>query len=138
MTLLDAYALIALLVDEPPADRVEAIVRGRDAALTTANLVEALDVSARVHGLPFDRARSSLAALLDDAIAVLALDRAVAERAAELRVRHYHRSRCPISLADAVLVASAGAGDRIATADADVLRVAAAEEIATVALPRGG
>ncbi|MGH3049291.1 MAG: PIN domain-containing protein [Gaiellaceae bacterium] len=138
MTLLDAYALIALLLDEPPADQVEAIVRLRTAGATTVNLVEAFDVSARVHGLPLDRARSSLDVLLDDAIAVIPLDRAVAERASELRVRHYHRSRCPISLADSVLIASAGPGDRIATADPDVLRVAAAEGIATLELPGQG
>lgn len=137
MTLLDAYALIALLLDEPAAAEVETLVRRRDAAATTTNLIEALDVSHRVRGLPIERARATLEPLLEGAIAVIPLDRAFAERAAELRVRHYHRTSCPISLADSVLLASAGPHDRIATADPDVLRVAAAEGLETVALPGG-
>ena len=68
----------------------------------------------------------------------LPLDLAVARRAAEIRVGHYHRSSRPISLADAVLIASAGPGARIATADPDVLAVAEAERIATVELPGRG
>jgi hypothetical protein len=47
----------------------------------------------------------------------------------------HHRASRPISLADAILVASASPGDRIATADPDVLAVAKAEAIATIALP---
>jgi len=49
-----------------------------------------------------------------------------------------HRSSRSISLADAVLIVSAGPGARITTADPDVLAVAQAEGIATVALPGEG
>jgi predicted nucleic acid-binding protein len=62
----------------------------------------------------------------------------VACHAAEIRARHYHRSSRPISLADAVLVASARQGDQIATADPDVLAVADAEGLELVPLPGQG
>lgn len=57
-------------------------------------------------------------------------------RAAELRARHYHRRDSAVSLADCCLVAVATPADRIATADPAVLRMAEAEGIATVELPR--
>jgi hypothetical protein len=61
--------------------------------------------------------------------------REFAQRAAEIRAQHYHRSKRPISLADAILIASAGPDDRIATADPDVLAVAGAEGLGVVRLP---
>lgn len=138
MTLLDAYALIAFVVGGPATPQVRAILREGDAAVATANLVEVLDVSQRVHGMPIHRAAEILEPLLAGPLTVVALDSAVAHRAAEIRARHYHRSSRPISLADAVLIASARQGDRIATADADVLAVADAEKLDSVALPGQG
>jgi hypothetical protein len=138
VTFLDAYALIAFLVGGPAAPPVRAILREGDAAVATANLAETFDVSERVHGLAIARAAEVIEPLLQGSLAPIPLDIAVALRAAEMRARHYHRSARPISLADAVLVASAGAGDRIATADPHVLAVASAEEIETVALPGPG
>lgn len=135
MTLLDAYALIAFLVGGPATAHVRRILREGDAAVATANLAEALDVCQRVRGLPIPRAMEIVDPLLEGPLRALPLDRAVALRAAEIRAEHYHRSARPISLADAVLVASAGQGDRVATADPDVLAVAEAENVATVVLP---
>lgn len=66
------------------------------------------------------------------------LDFAIARRAAEIRAEHYHRSSRLISVADAVLIASAAPGDRIATADPDVLAVTRAVEVESVALPGQG
>jgi predicted nucleic acid-binding protein len=48
---------------------------------------------------------------------------------------YYHHSSRPISLADAILIASAKPGDRIATADPHVLAVAGEERIGTLTLP---
>ena len=138
MTLLDAYALIAFLVGGPATEQVRAILREGDAAVATANLVEALDVSQRVYGLPISRAAEILEPLLEGALTAVPLDSAVAHRAAEIRAEHYHRSSRPISLADAVLIASARQGDRIATADPDVLAVAGLEQLESVALPGQG
>lgn len=138
MILLDAYALVAFLVGGPATTQVRAILREGDAAISTANLAETLDVSGRVHGLSIARAMEIIEPLLATSLAAIPLDVVVAQRAAEIRARHYHRSTRPISLADAVLVASARRGDRIATADPDVLAVAAAERLETVTLPGEG
>ncbi len=138
MTLLDAYALIAFMVGGPATPQVRAILREGDAAVATANLAETLDVSQRLHGVSIARAMEILEPLLQGPLTVIALDLAVAQRAAEIRARYYHRSSRPLSLADAVLVASARRGDRIATADAHVLAVATAEKLTPVALPEQG
>ncbi|MGH2927366.1 MAG: hypothetical protein ACRDL8_04110 [Solirubrobacteraceae bacterium] len=138
MTLLDAYALIAFLVGGPATAQVRAILRRGDAAVATANLVEALDVSQRVYGLAITHSIEILGPLFGETLTPIALDLALAHRAASIRARHYHRSSRPISLADAVLIASAGTGDRIATADPDVLAVADAEAVEAVPLPGQG
>ena len=138
MTLLDAYALIAFLVGGPATQHVRAILREGDAALATANLVEVLDVSRRVYGVPITRAVEILDPLLEGPVSVVSLDSTVARRAAEIRAAHYDRSSRPISLADAVLIGSAKPGDRIATADPDVLAVAKAENLESIALPGQG
>jgi predicted nucleic acid-binding protein len=138
MILLDAYALVAFLVGGPAAAQVRALLREGSSAVTTANLAEALDVSQRVHGLPIERAMTYLEPLLDGHIAAIPLDTTVARRAAEIRGRHYHRSTRPISLADAMLVASARPDDRVATADRDVLATANAEGLDVLELPGQG
>lgn len=137
MTLLDAYALIAFLVGGAAAARVRALLREGDVGVATANLAEALDVAQRVRGLPIVRAMELLDPLLAGPLTPRPLDVIVARRAAETRARHYHRSARPISLADAILLASATKEDRIATADPDVLAVCAAEGIEALTLPGG-
>jgi predicted nucleic acid-binding protein len=136
--LLDAYALIAFLVGGPATAQVRGLLREGDAAVVTANLAEVLDVSQRVHGVPIPRTSEILETLLEGPLAAVPLDVAVAFRAGQIRATHYHRASRPISLADAVLIASAGEGDRIATADDDVLAVAEAESLATIPLPASG
>ncbi|MFZ0214743.1 MAG: PIN domain-containing protein [Candidatus Dormiibacterota bacterium] len=138
MTLLDAYALIAFLVGGPAAPPVRAILREGGAGVATANLAEVLDVSQRRHGLPIRRAWELLDPLFEGPVVAIPLEAAIARCAAEIRARHYHRTSRPISLADAVLVASAQPGDRIATADPDVLAVAGAEQLEAVVLPPQG
>lgn len=138
MTLLDAYALIAFLVGGPAAAQVRALLREGDAAVATANLAEALDVSRRIYHLPIERAMDVLEPLFAGPLAAIPLDLSTARRAAEIRSRHYHRSARPISLADAILLASTGPGDRLATTDPDVLAVARSEGLGTLALaPQG-
>lgn len=138
MTLLDAYALVAFLAGGPAAEQVRNLLRSGEAAVATANLAEALDVTERLYGLPIGRTFEYLEPLLESAIAPIPLDVNTARRAAALRARHYHRARCRISLADAILLASAGPSDRIATSDPDVLAVAELEGTVIVALPGQG
>jgi predicted nucleic acid-binding protein len=132
--LIDASALIALLGAEPAAGEVQEMLRN-GAAMTTLNFAEAIDQLKRRYDLEIERTRPIIEGLLAENLTLLALGPTQAWRAGEIRAAHYHRSRCPISLADAVLVASASAGGRIASSDGPLLTVAMSEGIATVALP---
>lgn len=133
-TLIDASALIALLGAEPAAAEVQEMLN-RGAAMTTLNLAEAIDRLKRRYDLEIEQTRPVIEGLLAKSLMLLPLGPPQAWRAGEIRAAHYHRSRYPISLADAVLVASAPAGGRIASSDAPLLTVAASEGIATAALP---
>ena len=134
--LLDAFALIALLADEPAADEVEALLRGGEAAMTAVNLAEALDVLQRVQGISFERLQTLTTPLVGERIKLLPIDEPIARRAADIRARRYHRTRAPISLADCILLAATGESDRLATADAPLIRVAEAEKVQVRALLR--
>lgn len=138
MILLDAYALVAFLAGSAAAPHVRALLRDGAVAVATANVAEALDVVQRIHGVSTARSWEVLDPLFGSALTARGLDLPIAYRAAEIRAAHYHRKTCPISLADAVLLASTTAADRIATADPDVLAVARSEGLKTVELPQGG
>ena len=138
MTLLDAYALVAFLVGGPAASQVRTILREGDAAVATANLAEVLDVSQRVYGVSINRAMEVIDPLLESALSLVPLDLTVARGAARIRAEYYHRPSRPISLADAVLIASATGEDCIATADPHVLAVANSAGIGSMALPGQG
>jgi PIN domain nuclease of toxin-antitoxin system len=133
-TLIDASALIALLGAEPAAGEVQELLN-RGAAMTTLNLAEAVDRLKRRYDLEIEQTRPVIEGLLAKSLMLLPLGPAQAWRAGEIRAAHYHRSRCPISLADAVLVASVPAGGRIASSDGPLLTVAASEGVATAVLP---
>lgn len=135
-TLLDAYALIALLADERAEPQVGALVAGGGCAVSAVNLLEVVDHLVRVRGVPEDVLDASLDPLIDGPLRVLTVDRDTAQRAARVRAAHYHRSERPISLADCVLLASGDDGDRIATADPHVLAVAPLVE--RIAVPLQG
>lgn len=134
--LLDAFALIALLADEPAADEVEAILRGGEAAITAVNLAEALDVLQRVQGISSERLRAVTARLVGDRMRLIPIDEQIARDAADIRARRYHRTRAPVSLADCILLAATGESDVLATADGPLIRVAEAESVEVRALRR--
>ena len=133
-TVLDAYALIALRLDEPAAEDVERILRSGDAAITSVNYGEALDRLVRARGLPEPRVRAVFEALLDTSLRRIDVGFLVVETAVRLRAKHYHRERRPLSLADCICVASAGSDGAVATADEAMLAMAEAEGIRTVPL----
>jgi PIN domain nuclease of toxin-antitoxin system len=127
--LLDAFALIALLADEPAADEVEALLRSGEAAMTAVNLAEALDVLQRVEGIPRERLQAITAPLVGERMKLLPIDERIARDAADIRARRYHRTRASLSLADCILLAATGESDTLATADAPLIRVAEAENV---------
>lgn len=134
--LLDAFALIALLRDEPAADEVETILRRGEAAMSAVNLAEALDVLQRVDGIDRARLDTLTGPLIRESLALLAVEERTARDGADIRARRYHRTRAPLSLADCLLLAAArGAQAVVATADRPLASAARAEEIEVAALP---
>jgi ribonuclease VapC len=135
--LLDAFALIALLTEEPAADEVEAIMRRGEATMPTINLAEALDVLQRVRGFSRERLDTIVEPLLGKGIELLPVDERMAREAADIRARRYHRTRAPVSLADCVLLAAARKVTAVvATADGPLIAVAAQEKVQTKELVR--
>lgn len=137
MTLLDAYALVALVADEPPAAEVEAILRGGEARIAAINMAEAVDVAQRVHHVSPEETRAAIEPLLlGNALSVAVSDEPQAWMAAEIRAKHYDRKRAALSLADCFLLAHAVTdGDAIATADPAIAAVAASLEVDIRGLP---
>ncbi|MFZ1925524.1 MAG: PIN domain-containing protein [Solirubrobacteraceae bacterium] len=133
--LLDAYALIALLAGEPAANEVGELIAGGGTVLAAPNLAETADRLGRVHGIAVQRTRAAVESLEQSTdLRVQATERAHGWRAAELRVKHYHRTRRPLSLGDCLLLAMATEEDHVATADPHVLATAGEEQIKWIAL----
>ena len=137
MIVLDAQALIAFLTDEPARREVDALLRSDERpALSAASLAEVVDALLRVKGVPLEVMQAALRPLLAEAIVVVPVDAAVGELAGELRSAHYDRKTCPISLGDALALATGlthhGA---VATSDPAMLQVAHALGLEQIALP---
>lgn len=133
MDLLDASALVAFLSGEIAAPEVQRVLADADARVTNVQLAEVADVLARRHGVGMGEVRRAVDAIAG--LAIVVVGEAESWRAGELRSRHYHRSRRPVSLADCLLLAVADSHDRIVTSDAALADVARAEGIGVVSLP---
>ncbi len=134
MTVLDAYAVLALLRDEPAAPGVARLLGGgQPASLTPLGVAEVVDQLVRAHGADPDTAVLDVAQLgLDEPVP---LDHRTALRGRAARARRYRR-RCEISVADCVAAETARArGEPLATADPDLLDACSAEGIEVVVLP---
>lgn len=133
MTILDAYAVLAFLKDEAAASEVEQLIK-TGGALTAVGVAEVIDHLVRLGGVDEEEASLDLAQLgLDDAVAI---DGELAGAAGRFRARRYHRTRCPISLADCVAAEVARSSGRpLATSDPALLDACHLEEIAVTVLP---
>lgn len=135
MTVLDAYAVIALLRAEPAAAEVEATLRRGAAVLTAVGVGEVIDHLVRLAGADEEEAALDVAqlGLLDGVVVTAQLGGA----AGRLRARHYHRTRCAVSMADCIAVESARTlGEALATSDPHLLDVCYAEGIDYIVLPQ--
>lgn len=133
--MLDAYALIALLADEPAAMEVSELIAAEETGITVPNLAEAADQLGRTYGITVQRTRRAVESLQQAvSLRVLAVGPTHTWRAAELRTKHYHRTNRPLSLGDCMLLAMTDTEDQLATSDPHVLRTAAEEEIGWIAL----
>jgi PIN domain nuclease of toxin-antitoxin system len=133
--ILDSYAVLALALDEPAADEVEALIRRDECAITTVNLGETVDYCVRRAGIAEADARAQLSLVVGGPVRILPVNEEHAWRGAFLRGRHYARRSCELSLADCLLLAAAGEDDSVATADPSIAAVARAEGIEVVGLP---
>ena len=131
-TLLDAFALVAFLDDEPAAPEVGALLARGDAAMSAVNLAEAAQRKLRTSSVTLHELQEVTRSL---PLAVIPYSEGHAWRAADLRARHYRWRDSAVSLADCCLVAVATPADRVATADPAVLRMAELEGIGTIELP---
>jgi PIN domain nuclease of toxin-antitoxin system len=136
--LLDAYALIAFLRgDGEPAAREVRDLLLEGALISAVNLAEAVDQLVRHDGIAIETLRGDLAPLFaDDHLSVVPAGELDGWLAGRLRGQHYHRNRCPISMADCFLLAAAALRRApLATGDGPVAEVARIEDVGVVALP---
>ena len=129
---------MAFLAGERAAGDVEALLRDAEdrPAILAINVAEAIDVLVRAYGQPRQVVDEKLEWLVAGGLDVLQVDDVMARAAGSVRATRYHRSRAPISLADAFVVAGAALlGARVATADGPLASVARAEGVEVVALP---
>ena len=134
MTVLDAFAVIALLRGEPAAPEVRPLVERGDTVLTALGLAEVIDHLVRVLGASDEDAALDVAQLgLTDALAV---DADLGLQAGLLRSQHYHRTHRAVSLADCVAAEAARRlGTGLVTADPHLLELCRDEHIRSVPLP---
>jgi len=133
LTILDAYAVLAFLKNEAAASEVEALIAAGSTSLTVVGLAEVLDHLIRLGGADEEDASLDVAQLrLDDPVPI---DERLAAAAGRLRARHYHRTRCSVSLADCLAAEVARSQHRsLATSDPALLDVCRDEDIAVIVL----
>jgi PIN domain nuclease of toxin-antitoxin system len=130
---LDATAVLALLMGEPGAPDVEALLREGDASTTAVNYAEVVGQATRVHGKALGDLDRALTPLVDRGILRISeVDAAVGRHAGEVRALRYDRQRSPLSLADCLLLGAARAADAMVATSDQVLADAAAAEGLTV------
>lgn len=131
---LDAYAIVALLVGERAGRDVQPLISG--GLLCAPNAAEVLDVCVRVHKNETDVVRERLRWLTSGGLDVPPLDSGLGLMAGALRARHYKKRACEVSLGDCCALALAKArGLPLATADPGLATAARAEDVKVVALP---
>jgi uncharacterized protein with PIN domain len=134
---LDAAPLIALLRDEPQADRLVGAVGAGPASVSTVTLAEIADVLERVHGWSAGAVAETVHGLLDVVVEYVAPTAEIAALAGSLRARHYRRRANAISLGDCFVLATASPNGTIVTSDRALARAARAEGIGVLVVPGG-
>ena len=138
MTVLDAFAVVAYLRDEPCAGEVAALFNHGPTTITATNLAEVMDQLIRVTGSHRDDVLADLALLTYAGMAIVPVTADDGLAAGQLRARHYHRERCAVSLADCTAAAVAlGRRVDLATADPALAAVVRAEGGTVHPLPDG-
>ena len=137
MTVLDASALIALLLNEPARDEVaELFGRRPRPSVSAVNLEEVIDHLVRVKGRRADDVNDAVDLLLVTGLEVEPFWLPSARRAAARRAVHYDRKTSSLSLADCACLATAmELKADLATSDPALAAAARAEGLKVIALP---
>ncbi|MGL5827238.1 MAG: PIN domain-containing protein [Nocardioides sp.] len=135
MTVFDAQALLAMLLDEPGAADVEGLLRQGGVVMASINIAEVIDRLHRIAGRPMREVREALDPLIPTPIAVRDVTLDLAATAVDLRRRHYNRTTSALSMADCCVLAIAETGHTVVSADGPLLRAAQAEGRQVIALP---
>lgn len=133
--MLDAGPLVSVLVGDAAGPIVATELDRREREVSVVNVGEVLDVLIRVHRVSEQDASDAVRRYLDEGARPVPATLEIAERAALVRARHYHRRDRDVSLADCFAIATALPDGEIATSDAAVVRVARAEGLEVLALP---
>jgi ribonuclease VapC len=135
MIVLDSFAVLALLKDEPAASQVQQLVESdEDVVLTALGVAEVLDHLVRLAGAEEDEAVLDVAQL--GLSSPSPIDVNVAVRSGLIHARHSHRTSRALSLADCVAAETARSKDaRLASADPHLLDLCHDEGIEVIALP---
>lgn len=134
MIVLDANALLALLLGEPAESEVAELLRRSVCATPAPCLSEVVDRLVRRHGVEPGRVVDRLGLLIDASLGVLAIENRIGWLAGELRATHCDRKTATLSLSDCILLASTGTEDKLATADRAVALTARALNLEVIPL----
>jgi predicted nucleic acid-binding protein len=138
MAIFDAAPLVAVLLGEPGGQVSGRLIAEPDAdhAICAVNAAEVIDIVSRDTGEPAREVVATMQLWFDRGVRTVALDWRRARRAAEMRSTYYHRTRCPVSLADCGAIALAEQlGVELVTSDAPMVRLARELGIDVIAVP---
>lgn len=108
MTVLDASALIAFLLDEPARSEVAVLLGQRPPpSLSAVNLAEVIDRLVRVEGRRLDDVNDAIDLLIVGGLQVEPFWLPNSRRTASRRAMYYDRQTSPLSLADCACLATA-------------------------------
>lgn len=135
MILLDASAMLSLLLGEPGEDDVAALIQGGGCATAAPCLSEAVDHLIRRTGVRREEVVDRLEPLINASLGIFPTENRIAWEAGEIRAEHYARKRRSISLADCTILAVTGPDDKLATSDGALVKVAGKLGISVIPLP---
>ena len=130
--------MLSLLLGQPAEAEVSELLRRGNCGIPAPCLAEVVDKLLRKRQVDPAAVSERLGALIEEVVQVLPTDQRIAWRAGELHATHYHRSRASLSLADCLLLATAGPDDEVATSDATVIETARKLGIGVIPLPDSG
>jgi predicted nucleic acid-binding protein len=138
MAIFDAAPLVAVLLGETGGLASGRMLSDTDAghAVCALNAAEIVDRVSRGSGEPAATVAAGMELWFEAALRCVPLDWSRARRAAELRARHYHRTRSPVTLADCGAIALAEElGMELVTSDGAMIRVARAIGVDVLPVP---